>query len=118
MSVTVEEEPMPQIPRGDTRRFQITIRDGNGVLADPNWVKLKLRRPGGVIPRRSYGAYTATKSSTGVYYVDFDFPLDAFLGEWVREWTWNFNIAGTDYPGRYLSPLEVIDLMEKLDTFE
>lgn len=115
-SVTIEEEPMPQIPRGDTRRFQITVRDGNGKLADPDWVKLNFRKP--VFPGGNNGPFSATRASEGIYFLDYAFPGDTFLGEWVREWTWGFQIAGKNYPGRYQSPLEIIDLTEGFDTFE
>lgn len=117
-SVTIEEDPMPEIPRGDTRRFQITIRDGNGNLADPDWVKLRFMKASGVRPRKSYGLYSCINSSIGIWYLDFYFPRDAYLGEWVREWTWNFDIAGTDYPGDYQSSIDVVDKLKKLDTFE
>jgi len=114
-SVTVLEEYMPEIPRMDTRRFKITIRDGNGNLTDPDWVQLEFKKPGAA--DTPYGPYSAAKASQGVYCVDFKFPDGTSLGEWIRIWTWMIEIAGAFYPGKYESPLHLVDLTEEFDTF-
>jgi len=107
---------MPEVPVGDTRRFQITIRDGNGNLADPDWVKLKFVKLGAI--ESPLGPFTAERESIGVYFVYFSFPEGCTLGDWVREWIWEFNVAAGRLPGKYQSHIRLNDKTKRVSTYD
>jgi len=114
-SATVIETYMPEIPIGDTRRFQITIRDGNGNLADPDWVRLTFKKTGAI--ESPLGPFSAEKASIGVYFVYHSFAEGFTLGDWVREWTWEFNVAAGRLPGKYQSYIKLNDKTKRIDTY-
>jgi hypothetical protein len=114
-TATMIEEYMPEVPVGDTRRFQITIRDGNGNLADPDWVRLALVKAGAI--ESPIGPYDATRVSIGIYFVYFSFPKGCTLGDWIREWTWEFNVPAGRLPGKYSSYMKLVDKAKKVSTW-
>lgn len=116
MSVVILEDPLPKVYREDVRRYRITIRDPVAEqLADPDWVKLELIKPGA--DDSPFGPFIATKQETGKYYVLFAFPRGTSLGEWMRRWTWDITIGTTPYPGKYESSLSLIDKTEEINSF-
>jgi len=116
MSVQILEERMPQISRGDTRKFKVTIRDMNQNLVDPNWVKLEFKKTGA--HDSPYGPLPADRESQGVYYVIWRIPPGTTLGEWIREWTWDIQIGVAHYLGCYQSSFQVMDKTQGADSFD
>jgi len=115
MSVSILEDPMPRVPRGDTRRFRITIVDFNKQPVDPNWVQLQLIKKGAA--DSPYGPFFASREEIGVYYVIWTVPPGTTLGEWIREWTWDIQVGTAHHLGAYQSSILVQDKTEKVKTF-
>jgi len=115
MSVQILEERMPQVIRGDTRRFKVTIRDMNENLVDPDWVKLQFKKTGA--HDSPYGPFSATRESQGIHFVDWRVPPGTTLGEWIREWTWNIQIGVVPNIGTYQSSFEVVDKTAEVGSF-
>jgi len=115
MSIIILEDPMPRVTRGDSRRFKVTLRDFNKELINPDWVELKISKPGAA--DSPYGPFRATNESTGVFFVVWTVPPGTSLGEWIREWTWDIQVGNLHHLGAYQSSLMIVDKTEKVRTF-
>jgi hypothetical protein len=72
---------------GDRRRLTITVRDEDGVIADPFGVVFRMREPDDTVTVYVYGTDTeVVKDSPGVYHVDWDITLEG-LHFWRFETT-------------------------------
>lgn len=65
--------------QGETVSRQLTFRDKDGVLLDPDAITVTIYNPSGV----STATPTATKSATGIWTFDYTLASDAPLGTWV-----------------------------------
>jgi len=103
---------MPEVVRGDTKKFQVTIRDTDGNLVDPDSIALTLIKE--EASDSPVGPLAGEKASMGVWFVVMTIPNGLTLGDWVRDWVWY--IAGR--PNRYQSLVKVNDLTERVLSFE
>ena len=69
---------------GETIRFKVTVKDFDGNLADVSSNTVKIYSPSGEL-KQTFSS--ATRVSTGVYYVDYTLPTDADVGVWKCVWT-------------------------------
>jgi uncharacterized protein YfaS (alpha-2-macroglobulin family) len=65
--------------KGETVSKQMTFRDKDGVLIDPDTITITIYNPSGA----STATPTASKSSTGIWTFDYTLASDAPVGIWV-----------------------------------
>ncbi len=69
--------------RGSTVRITNTIKDFGGALITPTSQLITIRDPGGVSKDTTT---SPTNSSAGVYYYNYETPLNGNPGTWSVEW--------------------------------
>lgn len=73
--------------RGDTIRVNNIFTDIDDEAYDPTTITLKIYDPKGVIIKTvTYGAAEIIRSSTGIYYYDYDIAEDALTGWYITKW--------------------------------
>lgn len=75
---------LPEFDYGDAPRSFNEFRNFAGVLADPQTVKVSIKKPDGTITTKIYGTDgEVIKESTGVYRIDVDANAE---GVWSIRW--------------------------------
>ena len=74
--------------RGEFVRVNNTYTDSDDAVFDPTTVELKIYDPAGaLLDTLTYAGGEIVRSSTGVYYYDYDIPADATCGWHIGKWT-------------------------------
>jgi hypothetical protein len=72
--------------RGETIKIENTYTV-DGVATDPNSIELKIYEPSGVLNKTVTYTGDIEYSDVGIYYYNYDIPLDADVGWWNNVWT-------------------------------
>jgi len=73
---------------GNTRPLTMTFRNTDNVLADPDAITLYIVDPAGqVSDQYTYADADITRTSTGVYTMDYTPSASGMAGIWQAQWT-------------------------------